>query len=151
MEDKMFTEDSTSTRRATNPLGAYLNACYRSIDAEIQHAEFFDSAEHTARLDSVKSTLRKFFGKDVDYVTARGLNRSLPFHNVKMGDVGTKLSKMSKDAKWKNLYAPLLAFGDVDVLSTNGHLLVRIYPVGRMPKPSKNSITRWYSEQITAA
>jgi hypothetical protein len=151
MEDKMFTEDTTTARRAANPLGAYLNARYRSIDAEIQHAGFFDSAKHAARLDAVKSTLRAFFGKDVDYVTARGLNRSLPFHNVKMGDVGAKLSKMSKDAKWQGLYAPLLALGDVDVLSTNGHLLVRIYPVGKMPKPSKKSITHWYSEQITAA
>ena len=145
-------EDTVVARTAPNALGAYLNAKYRDAEAVAQHKDFFDSPAHKKRINKVCDILEEFFERSVDYITARGLNRNLAFDNVKMQAVGPQLSKINKQKKWDNLYAPLMEIGDVDVISANGHLLVRVYPVGKMPKKaSKNSVFRWYSDNSIAA
>lgn len=145
-------EDTITARKAPNALGAYLNATYRAKEAELQHPDFFNSKRHNDRVDAVIEILSAFFDREPDYITPRGVRRNLPFENVKMQDVGRMLSRTDRDTKWDRLYAPLIALGDMDVISANGHLLVRVYPVGKMPKKvSKNSIVTWYSDKIVAA
>ena len=145
-------EDTVVARTAPNALGAYLNATYRAKEAELQHSEFFNSKKHNDRVDEAVEILSEFFDRNPDYITPRGVRRNLPFENVKMQDVGRMLSRINRDQKWENLYAPLIAMGDVDVISANGHLLVRVYPVGKMPKKvSKNSILTWYPDKAVTA
>lgn len=144
----MIKEDTDVVRTAPNPLGAWINARQRDRAAVEQHQHFFNSAQHEKRIDQVCDILEDFFDREVDYITARGLNRNTAFDNVKMADVGRQLSSLSQKVKWDQLYGPLHALGDVDVISSNGHLLVRVYPVGRMPrKRSKNSVYRWYDAE----
>jgi hypothetical protein len=138
-------EDTEVAKTAPNPLGAYINATMRDRQAVEQHTAFFNSDSHIERVAQVCDILEEFFERSVDYITARGLNRNLAFDNVKMQNVGAQLSKVSRKIKWDYLYGPLYALNDVDVLSTNGHLMVRVYPVGKMPKKrSKHSVYRWY-------
>lgn len=144
-------EDTVVARKAPNALGAYLNATYRAKEAELQHPEFFNSKKHNDRVDEVIEILVAFFDRNPSYITPRGVRRSTPFENVKMQDVGRQLSRIARDTKWYRLYAPLMALGDVDVISANGHLLVRVFPVGKMPKrASKQSVFAWYPEKTTA-
>ena len=141
----LFKEDTEVAKTAPNPLGAWINANQRDREAVTQHSDFFNSESHLERVDQVCDILEEFFEREVDYITARGLNRNLAFDNVKMASVGAQLSKISKKIKWDYLYGPLYNLGDVDVISNNGHLLVRIYPKGKMPrKRSKHSVYHWY-------
>jgi hypothetical protein len=140
-------EDSVTTRTASNALGAYLNAMQRDREAVEKHSELFKDPVHEARVNDVCDLLEEFFERNVDYITARGLgNRNnFPFDAIKMESVGAKLSRMAKQHKWDKLYGPLAAIGDLDVVSDNGHLTVRVYGKGKMPKKtSKNSVYRWY-------
>ncbi len=140
-------EDPNTTRTAPNPLGAYINAIWRDKQAVEKHSELFKDPVHEARVGDVCDILEEFFDRTVDYITARGLGAktNFPFDAIKMESVGAKLSRMSKQHKWDKLYAPLAAIGDLDVVSDNGHLTVRVYGKGKMPKKiSKNSVYRWY-------
>ena len=127
----LVNEDNTTRTHASNPLGAYLNAKERGKAAIAQHTEFFESDEHINRLDEVTSIIKQFFGRFPDYTNPRGLNRKRPFEAVKVADVGRILSKTPTKVKNERLYKPLLALGNIEVQSKNGHLLIRVYPVDK--------------------
>lgn len=123
----LIAEDTTTTRKSSNPLGSYLDAKERDAIAKEQHKGFFDTDEHVDRLVAVSDVLKGFFGRSPDYITARGINRKRPFENVKYEHVGSILSRTPADVKNARLYAPLLALGNVEVISKNGHLTVRVF------------------------
>jgi len=124
----LVNEDNTTRNQAPNPLGAYIDAKRRGKEAIAQHKEFFEGDKHLDRLDAVAAIIHNFFGRYPDYTNPRGLNRKVPFEAVKVADVGRFLSRTPVAVKNEKLYAPLLALGNVDVQSKNGHLLVRVFP-----------------------
>lgn len=105
----------------------YYDAVERGAVAKAQHASFFDSDAHVDRVVAVGKILKDFFGKFPDYHTPRGINRSRPFENIKMCDVGRFLNRKTKAEKEAGLYEPLRALGNIEVISKNGHLLVRVF------------------------
>lgn len=123
----LVVEDNVTQTRASNALGAYLNAKERGEVAMTQHQDFFESDTHLDRLETVLAITKQFFGRNPDYITPRGVNRSRPFEAVKFADVGRLLTKTPTGVKNETLYAPLLNMGNVEVNSKNGHLVVRIY------------------------
>ena len=119
-------EEATSTNRSPNPLGSYLDAKERDAAARKSLAKVFDTDEHVDRVVAVGEIIKKFFGRAPSYHTARsGWKR--PFENIKIEHVGAFLTRKGKIVKQRELYDPLLALGDVDVISKNGHLTVRVY------------------------
>lgn len=125
----LVTEDTVNTTRSCNPLGSALNAQDRSDQAFLKHHKKFNSTQHIDRIATVCSILENFFNCKVTYLTYRGLGKSAkkPFENVKIEQVGHILNRKSTAVKNDNLYAPLLALGDVEIVSKNGHLIVRVY------------------------
>lgn len=123
----LVNEDTVTRTRASNALGAYLNAKERAEVAMTQHHDFFESDEHLDRLETVLAITKKFFNRHPDYINPRGVNRSRPFEAVKFADVGRLLTKTPSRVKNETLYAPLLNMGNVEVNSKNGHLVIRIY------------------------
>jgi hypothetical protein len=65
----------------------------------------------------------------VTHLTYRGLGKQAkkPFENIKVEQIGHVLSRTPIARKNENLYTPLFAIGNVDVVSKNGHLIVRVY------------------------
>ena len=118
-------EDTVTTVKAANPLGAYLDARRRSQSA-VNSNEFFSSNDHLDRVDAVTSVIRNFFGCNPSYVTAR-VNRGRPFDSVKVEAAGYKIARTSSKEKKEKLYGPLDAIGGVTYKVTNGHLIVRVY------------------------
>jgi hypothetical protein len=123
----LINEDNTNTNRTANPLGAWLNAQERSKAAEEAHADVFDTDEHVDRVAQVGEIVKAFFGQYPNYHTKRA-NRGKPFESVKVSDCGYTLRKASTEDKNTRLYKPLMDMGNVDVKSTNGHLLIRVFP-----------------------
>lgn len=123
----LIAEDTVNTTKSCNPLGSFLDARDRSKQAFEQHRNKFDSAKHIDRVVEVCSIMEKFFGRPVSYLTYRGIGTRKPFENIKMEQVGHILSRTPAAKKNENLYAPLQALGDVEVISKNGHLYVRVY------------------------
>jgi hypothetical protein len=120
-------EETVNTTKSCNPLGSFLDAQERSKQAFKQHKNKFDTNQHVDRVVQVCNILEKFFGRPVTYLTYRGIGTRKPFENIKMEQVGHILSRTPTNVKNDNLYAPLLALGNVEVLSKNGHLTVRVY------------------------
>jgi len=120
-------EDTKTVRTSSNPLGSYIDAKARGKIALAQHEAFFHSDAHLDRLDAVCGILKSFFGQAPSYITPRGVNRKRPFENVKMNEVGWFLNRFKAEEKNERLYAPLLALDNVEVISKNGHLTVRIF------------------------
>jgi hypothetical protein len=120
-------EETETTRRSANPIGAYLNAKERGDMAMAQHEDFFNDPEHVDRLAAVGTVLHDFFGRHPDYITPRGINRRRPFDNVKMNNVGWFLNRFSTADKQTRLYDRLSAIGNVEAISKNGHFWVRVY------------------------
>lgn len=119
-------EDTVTTKRVGNPLGAYLNAKYRSREAVNANKDFFTSDEHMDRIDAVTDIIRNFFGCVPSYVTARA-NRGRPFDSIKVEAAGYRIARVSREEKQAKLYGPLDAIGGVTYKVTNGHLIVRVY------------------------
>lgn len=126
MTKLLVNEDNRTTYRAVNALGAYVDATNRGKIAMKQHNRFFNSNNHLDRIEAVTSIIKKFFNRYPDYTTPRGIN-GRPFEAIKISDVGRVLSRTPISVKNNELYAPLLALGNIDVKSKNGHLIVRIY------------------------
>lgn len=120
-------EDTTNLHRSANPFLAAKDAQDRAELAKKLHKDFFESEEHIDRLDAVSDIIFNFFGQRPTYFTPRGIGRQPPFENVKIEHVGRLLSRTKIEAKNQNLYEPLLALNDVEVISKNGHLSVRVY------------------------
>lgn len=120
-------EDTVNSTRSPNPLGSYLDARERDAIARKQHELFFDTDAHVDRVIAVCDILKAFFKRSPNYLTARGINSNKPFENIKYQDVGSLLSRTPIAVKNERLYGPLLALGNVQVISKNGHLTVRIY------------------------
>jgi hypothetical protein len=125
-------EDTNTTCKTANPLGAWLNAKERGEVAMNLHREFFESDEHLDRLEAVAQIIKDFFGHSPNYYTPRGIGRK-PFESVKVSDCGWFLSRKSVQEKSERLYEPLDALGDVDFKSKNGHLIVRVFPKSKQP------------------
>ena len=120
-------EDTVTSSKTANPLGAYLNAKERGEAAMDLHRDFFESDEHMDRLEAVAEIIKNFFGRSPSYYTPRGIGRK-PFESVKVSDCGWFLSRKSVQEKSEKLYEPLDALGDIDFKSKNGHLIVRVFP-----------------------
>lgn len=122
-------EDTLNTVRSCNPLGSLLDARDKSDQAFRLHHKKFNSPKHIDRVVAVCQILERFFNCKVTYLTYRGLGKfaKKPFENIKMEQVGHILSRTPTARKNENLYAPLQALGDVEVVSKNGHLIVRVY------------------------
>ena len=123
----LIKEDTDTVRTSSNPLGSYIDARERGKLALAQHEAFFNSDAHMDRVDAVCDILKSFFGRAPDYITPRGINRKRPFENIKMNQVGWFLNRFKAEEKNQRLYAPLLALGNVEVISKNGHLTVRVF------------------------
>ena len=120
--------EETSTRvRSHNPLGSYLDANNRSQAAYDAHKDLFDTDEHVDRVKAVEIIIQRFFGHLPSYYTYRGLGTRRPFESIKVANVGWKLSKIRIEEKNTKLYKPLLDLGNVEVISKNGHLAIRVY------------------------
>lgn len=122
----LIKEDTVTHTRSGNPLGSYIDARERAKMAMELHQDFFNDPTHLDRVADVISIMRNFFGRGPDYITPRGINRK-PFEAVKIQEVGHILSRTKLDVKNERLYAPLLAIGNVEVISKNGHLTVRVF------------------------
>jgi len=127
MAQTLVNEDTVTSRRSANPLGSYIDAKVRGKIAVEQHKKFFNSDDHLDRLTKACDILKQFFGRNPDYITPRGVNRSRPFENIKFQQVGWFLNRFKAEEKNARLYKPLMDLGDVEVISKNGHLTVRIY------------------------
>ena len=79
------------------------------------------------RVVAAANIMTAFFGRAPNYYTARGLGSRKPFENIKYEDVGYFLSRTKVAEKNARLYKPLLDMGNVEVISKNGHLVVRVY------------------------
>ncbi len=125
----LVSEDTVNTTRSCNPRGSLLNALDRSQQAFLKHHKKFNSTQHIDRVKHVCNILENFFNCKVTYFTYRGLGKfaKKPFENIKIEQVGHILNRSSTKSKNDNLYAPLLALGNVEVVSKNGHLIVRVY------------------------
>lgn len=125
----LIAEDTVTTTRSCNPLGSLLDARDKSDQAFLLHHKKFNSAKHIDRVVAVCQILQRFFNCNVTYLTYRGLGKyaKKPFENVKMEQVGHILSRTPVAVKNANLYAPIAALGDVEIISKNGHLIVRVY------------------------
>lgn len=123
----LVNEDTRNSITSPNPYGSWLNAQERDAIARKQHQSFFDTDDHVDRVVAVCDVLKAFFERSPCYITARGINRQRPFENIKYQHVGRVLSKTPTPVKNDRLYAPLLALGNVEVISKNGHLSVRVY------------------------
>jgi hypothetical protein len=119
-------EETQTTRRAANPLGAFLNAKERDKQAYEQHKNIFDTDNHVDRVAAVCDKINEFFGRNPNYITRRGLGRRKPFEAIKISDVGTVLSRTPMPVKAR-FYESLTQMGKVEVNSTNGHLIVRVF------------------------
>lgn len=122
-------EDTVNTTRSCNPRGSLLNALDRSEQAFLKHHKKFNSKTHIDRVARVCDILENFFNFKVTYLTYRGLGKfaKKPFENVKIEQVGHILNRRTTKVKNDDLYAPLLALGNIEVVSKNGHLIVRVY------------------------
>lgn len=122
-------EETVNTTRSCNPYGSYLNAVDRSEQAFLKHHKKFNSQMHIDRAAAVCAIIEKFFGHPVTHLTYRGLGKQAkkPFENIKVEQIGHILSRTPTVRKNDNLYAPLFALGNVEVVSKNGHLIVRVY------------------------
>ena len=120
-------EDTTNSVKSVVPWAAYNDARERDELAYARHAKFFDSAQHNQRMDAVETILREFFKRDPNYVTCRGMGRQRPFETVKYNQVGWYLNSRSTKDKNELLYAPLIALGDVEPVSRNGHFTVKVF------------------------
>lgn len=122
-------EDTANTTRSCNPMGSAINAADRSEQAFLKHHKKFYSKTHIDRTAAICVILEKFFGCPASHLTYRGLGRQAkrPFENIKMTQVGHILSRTPTAIKNQNLYGPLQALGNVEVISKNGHLIVRNY------------------------
>lgn len=125
----LVNEDTRNTTVAVNPVFAYFDAAAKGKAALNTHKDFFESDEHLDRLDQVSYIIESFFGSKPNYFTPRGLGRNSknPFEAVKIEHVGRVLSRTKAEVKNARLYAPLLGLGNVEVISKNGHLTVRVY------------------------
>jgi len=119
-------EDANPTVTSPNPLGSYLDAKERDRAARAALKDLFDTDEHVDRVVAVGAIIKRFFDRYPSYHTAR-TGRNRPFENVKIADVGAVLSRKPAAVKQAELYGPLAALGNVDVISKNGHLIVRVY------------------------
>lgn len=120
-------EDTSNTYTSNNPYWAAVDAQDRDVLAREQHRSFFEDSQHQARVEQVSEILRRFFKRHPDFITARGVNRRRPFETVKMEWVGNILTRTARAVKNRELYEPLLALENVEVISKNGHLTVRVY------------------------
>ena len=127
MTAMLVQEDLTNARKMGNGLGAYLNANYRSEEANEKHGKLFDTDTHVERVCAVSDIIKDFFGHRPNYYTKRGLGNRTPFEAVKVCDAHLKLKRTTLDEKNAKLYGPLLALGNVDVKVDNGHLIVRVF------------------------
>lgn len=123
----LVNEDLVTRTHSANARAAYFDAQERGERARDQHVDFFESDEHLDRLETVLAITKEFFGRNPDYITARGLNRNRPFEAVKYADVGRHLTKTPVRVKNETLYGPLLDMGGVEVHSKNGHLVIRVF------------------------
>lgn len=121
------TEDTVTTRRVGNPLGAYLDAKYRGQEATSAYPTFFRGDAHLDRMDAVAGIVRNFFGCSPSYTTPR-FGRGKPFESVKVEAAGYRIARTSREDKQNKLYGPLEALGNVTYKVTNGHLIIRVYP-----------------------
>jgi len=119
-------EDNTNSITAPNPLGAWLDAKKRNKIAGEACSKNFDTDQHVDRVVKVGDIVKDFFGSYPDYHTKRA-NRKRPFETVKVSNCGHILSRRKVKEKNEKLYGPLLALGNVEVKSTNGHLLIRVF------------------------
>jgi hypothetical protein len=122
----LIIQEDTTTVKSSNPYGSYLDAEARDKAARIALKNVFDTDAHVDRIVAVGDIIKRFFDRYPSYYTAR-FGRSKPFENVKISDVGMTLNRMPSAVKQKELYGPLNDLGNVDVISKNGHLIVRVY------------------------
>jgi hypothetical protein len=122
----LIQEDAKSTNTSPNPLGSYLDAVERDAAARAALKNVFDTDAHVDRVVAVGAIIKRFFDRYPSYHTAR-VGRGKPFENVKISDVGAILNRKTAAVKMADLYGPLEALGNVDVISKNGHLIVRVY------------------------
>jgi hypothetical protein len=122
----LIREEANPTNTSPNPLGSYLDAKERDRAARATLKDLLDTDEHVDRVVAVGAIIKRFFDRYPSYHTARP-NRGKPFEGVKIADVGAMLSRKPTEVKQAELYGPLEALGNVDVISKNGHLMVRVY------------------------
>lgn len=121
------TEDTVTTRKVANPLGAYLDAKHRGREAISTYPTFFRSDSHLDRMDAVAAIIKNFFDCNPSYTTPR-FGRGKPFEAVKVEAAGYRIARTSREDKQAKLYGPLEALGNVTYKVTNGHLIIRVYP-----------------------
>jgi hypothetical protein len=120
-------EDNNTHTASPCAWAAFKDAKERDMIARHKHKALFDTDAHVDRVVAACDILKAFFGHSPNYITARGLGARRPFENIKYQDVGGVLSKKSVKEKNTKLYKPLLDMGNTEVISKNGHLIVRVY------------------------
>lgn len=123
----LINEDTSNSFRSHNPLGSYLDANNKSKAAFEAHRDLFDTDQHVDRVTAVIGIIHSFFGHPPSYLTYRGLGTRRPFESIKVANVGHRLSRIKAEKKNAELYKPLMDIGNVEVISKNGHLTVRVY------------------------
>jgi hypothetical protein len=116
----MFAADEDKTinaRKATNALGAYLNAVDRSEDALENMPDRFTD-KHLDKVNDVLKILREFFGPGQQMYVNHRENRGKPFTAIKVNRpfFPNHLSSAEKDRRYRQ---PLRDLGVEIVFSTN--------------------------------
>lgn len=96
------TEDTVTTRKVANPLGAYLDAKHRGREAISTYPTFFRSDSHLDRMDAVAAIIKNFFDCNPSYTTprfGRGYRKYTDIvHIFKSKDLAWEAYRALKDA-----------------------------------------------------
>lgn len=109
---------------ASNPTGAYLNAIDRSA-AAAQNNPFFQSGQHTAKVDEVVAIIKATFGNAVDVYQNHRENRGKPFTGVKFSPYRWPSRNVATEQLWKPLEA--LGYTRSEVKLTKTGYIIRVF------------------------
>jgi len=99
---KLDTDNTISTRRASNPQAAAMDARRRSADAKAKYPEFFLSPEHLARVAAVERIVGNFFTVRKDMYTTARAGTSDRFTVVKIANPDfPRLPRKQVDAQFR--------------------------------------------------
>ena len=118
--------NSEETRDVAQAQGAAIDVKLRSLSAELDNPAF-NSADHVARVDAVKTIARSFFTVRENIYTNHRSNKHRPFTAVKVHR--TEWPKVSPVTANKRYYEPLEKLGNVELCVSrdfSSHI-IRVY------------------------
>jgi len=119
----------TKSINFVNPLNAYIDATHRNEMAYDKNPDFFNSTEHRIRVEKVSEILTEFFKRKPNYINKRGIGSysENPFEVLKISDIIDMFQLISDEKKKTELFDPIKSLGNVKIIFTTRHLLVRVY------------------------